>query len=363
MPRIPRLKASASALVLVSVAAMNAKADVITAFSATGTFVDTATLTGSVFIDTTTGVVTGVFLFVSAPDTLLFNTLQNQAANFPTAGDYAIQSGVTQSGLPNFNFGVATSSLIGYSGGPIASILGPANGFASGIRYSATGDVELYTGQLAVEGQTTVQGGAPFAPVALTLPVVGQVFGSIGGAGSQDYYLFNWAGGTFSATASITGPPNASASYLFSAGVVGTCGSGASATLDNSDSFTNTISIANLAQGQYCIGLDANNTNDPSFTLTFNTPVTGVPEPSTFGLFFAGLAVVGGCRRPKRNRRNPDFKAILGQGLFPSDLDDKVSTRSQPETTDLILPQRQIPRGARNQAPRFRISIFSRLIF
>ena len=87
----------------------------------------------------------------------------------------------------------------------------------------------------------------------------------------------------FSATASLTDVPNAGASYLFSEGGAGSCSNGGTATLNSSDNFTGTIFNANLAPGQYCIGIDANDPNDPAFALTFNTPVTGiqaVPEPS-----------------------------------------------------------------------------------
>ena len=63
------------------------------------------------------------------------------------------------------------------------------------------------------------QGGTTSAPVYLIggVPVAG-VTGTIGGLGSEDYYSFVWAGGAFSASASITGA-NTGASYLFSEGV------------------------------------------------------------------------------------------------------------------------------------------------
>jgi hypothetical protein len=130
---------------------------------------------------------------------------------------------------------------------------------------------------------------------------VGEVTGTIGGFGSQEYYLFSWGGGAFSATASVTGASSA-ASYLFTEGLAGTCTGGASQTLNIGDSFMSTIAIANLAPGQYCIGLDANNPNDPAFALTFNTPVSGVPEPSGFVLLSAALGMIGVVRHAKRGR-------------------------------------------------------------
>ncbi len=68
----------------------------------------------------------------------------------------------------------------------------------------------------------------------------------------------------------------------------GGCSGGRTATLNSSDSFTGTIAIANLAPGYYCVGIDANSSNDPAFALTFNTPVTGAPA------FFTGQVSLGG---------------------------------------------------------------------
>ena len=110
-------------------------------------------------------------------------------------------------------------------------------------------------------------------------------------------------GGAFSATASVTGA-NVGASYLFSEGVAGTCSSGGTATLNGSDSFSSTIAIANLAAGQYCIGVDANNANDPAFALTFNTPVSGVPEPSAFALLAVGFGMISVLRLKRSRERS-----------------------------------------------------------
>jgi hypothetical protein len=120
------------------------------------------------------------------------------------------------------------------------------------------------------------QGGTVAEPVFLVgaSPMAG-VSGTISGQGVEEFYEFYWAGGAFTATAQIIGTPNAGASYLFSAGAIGSCNSAGTLTLDASNSFTGTITLPNLSAGDYCIGLDANNSNDPAFTLTFNTPVAG----------------------------------------------------------------------------------------
>jgi hypothetical protein len=172
---------------------------------------------------------------------------------------------------------------------------------------------ESYSGSLSVTNPTVVvamnqpltllnfQGGLSSAPVGLPAgQLVSGITGSIGGSGSQDYYSFDWAGGLFSATASITGAPGG-ASYLFSAGAAGSCGSGTSATLNSGDSFASTIET-NLASGQYCIGISTDGLDDPNFALTFNTPVTDqAPEPSGFVLLSIGLGMAGVLRLRKRS--------------------------------------------------------------
>ena len=68
-----------------------------------------------------------------------------------------------------------------------------------------------------------------------------------------------------------------------------------SQTLNSSNGFDSTISVGNLAAGAYCVGIDANSANDPNFALSFNTPVSSSPEPSTFVLVSGGV-VVAVCR-------------------------------------------------------------------
>ena len=167
---------------------------------------------------------------------------------------------------------------------------------------SSTAATSTFTATVATT-LNNFPGGPSSAPVFLIGSTVGVVTGTIGGQGSQDYYSFLWSGGAFNATSSITGA-NAGASYLFSEGVVGSCSAGGTATLDSSDSFTGTIAITSLAAGQYCIGINANDPHDPAFTLTFNTPVSGVPEPATFTLvgtasllFFRKLRIRFGAGR------------------------------------------------------------------
>jgi hypothetical protein len=165
-------------------------------------------------------------------------------------------------------------------------------------------DVETWGSGLTADSFTiqvgsteTEQGGPSSAPISL-FNEVDQATGTISGQGTQDYYSFNWGGGAFSATASLTGT-NSGMSYLFSEGLTGgTCASGGSSTLNSSDSFTGTIAIANLGPGLYCIGLDSNSANDPSYTLTFNTPLPAqTPEPSSCFFLLIGFATLGSLPR------------------------------------------------------------------
>jgi hypothetical protein len=154
------------------------------------------------------------------------------------------------------------------------------------------------------------QGGTASAPVYLAGGApIGELTGTISGFGAEDYYSFYWGGGVFGATASITGA-SAGASYLFSAGVTGSCNSVGSLTLNSGDSFSGTISVGDLPAGQYCIGLDANSANDPDFSLTFNTPVSASPEPGAFFLLCGGLAAIPAARHaakrtPRRGHITP----------------------------------------------------------
>jgi hypothetical protein len=175
----------------------------------------------------------------------------------------------------------------------------PANVCLLVVNSNSCDSAEKSTVQAA--GELDLQGGPSSSPVLLDAALVEQVTGTIGGQGTTDYYSFFWEGGAFSATASITGTPNNGASYLFSEGVAGSCSSGGSATLNGPD-FTGTIAIGNLAAGQYCIGIDANDSHDPTFAINFATPVSGVPEPSTLVLLLAGLGMVGALRFTRRSR-------------------------------------------------------------
>jgi hypothetical protein len=149
------------------------------------------------------------------------------------------------------------------------------------------------------------QGGSSSLPTLLPSgQPVAEVTGTIGGFAEEDYYLFAWDGGAFSATGTIVGAISGGTSYLFSEGAAGSCTSGAAVMLDGGNSFTNTIAIGNLAPGRYCIGIDGTAPADPGFTLKFNTPLDGpTPEPVTLASLVLGLGLIGALRLAGRRRK------------------------------------------------------------
>ena len=156
-----RQKARLAPLVLIACSAFSvstANADTIQAFNATGTFVDGASLSGTVTVNTTTGIVTASSLAVSAPDALAFNFVQFQQSN--VSGLWTLTFGTTAVGLPNLNIGIATigssNPMIGYTGGTVASNATPVIGAASDIFYSAASQVVLSSGSFTLPAATAV---------------------------------------------------------------------------------------------------------------------------------------------------------------------------------------------------------------
>jgi hypothetical protein len=248
---------------------------------------------------------------------------------------------------------ISPTSLTGVSGGGLpgpfvgdtvaswATPCGPGNMYSGAaqfykVPFNSLGFYTAYNspaggadaiGTLTIAAELNLQGGPGTSPTLLDVPLVAVVTGTIGAQGTEDYYTFLWGGGPFSATGSITGPTNNGASYSFSEG--DTCGSGG-ATLDGTDSFTATITIPNLAAGQYCIGIDANNVNDPTFAINFNTPVGGVPEPSAFVLLAAGLGIIGLLRLGKAHgirSAPPRLPSGVSRRFRQHDTSTRMSTR------------------------------------
>lgn len=275
---------------------------------------------------------------ISALTAASFNLLQGVNPAMPLTVDFdsfTAPAGATGAGTELEIYNSMTDVLVynsGFLSDSATSVVIPSNTLYAGTQYqvslesdvqddttdSSTGValdqffnsftyVNFTTASLAT--YNSLQGGSSSSPTLLfsgqsTSSPVSEITGTIGGSGTEQYYEFYWGGGAFTADLSISGA-NSGASYLFSEGVAGTCSSGGTATLDSADSFTGSIAIASQAAGDYCIGVDANNSSDPGFTLTFTTPVSSFasPEPSSFILFPAGLGMIGFLRYARGKRK------------------------------------------------------------
>jgi len=169
-----------------------------------------------------------------------------------------------------------------------------ANPVDSLLAWKTITDGEFATLMAPPPNTTTVnlQGGTLANPVPLQAQGrIGQVNGSIGGAGAEDFYLFYWAGGQFEANAQLYGA-DPHDSYQFElidqhGKVLQTL------VLDQSNNFTASLSY-NLAQGpNYEVGLLASSSNiDPNYSITLETPVVSVPESDMATLIILGLIIV-----------------------------------------------------------------------
>src|SRR5579864_2916539 len=119
------------------------------------------------------------------------------------------------SGSPGFLSSAATfwSQACGSSasGGPFTGALADllVSPASFGIFDTYGQRTHQLNGTLTIADVTNLQGGPSTSPVILDVPLVAQINGTIGGAGTEDYYSFLWNGGAFSTTAIIGGTPNA----------------------------------------------------------------------------------------------------------------------------------------------------------
>lgn len=144
-------------------------------------------------------------------------------------------------------------------------------------------------------------GGGQADPTPLPTGTVTGIAGQIGPGSNQQFYSFDWQGGLFSATASMSGATPDQAFQFMLAGM----GMPAMTTkLLDENYFMGTLA-ATLAPGRYSIGLFGVVREDPAFTIRFDTPVSSaVPEPAAWLLLLLGAGATGGMVR-RRRRTGP----------------------------------------------------------
>ena len=117
-----------------------AHADNIVTFDASGLFhADLATLSGTITVDTTTGIVDDVDLFVSAPDSFTFDGILLQTCTFGSNGNTCVVSfdtnGTGNATYPLLNLVLGINTLVGYNGA-LGVGTAPLNGSSSDLEFS-----------------------------------------------------------------------------------------------------------------------------------------------------------------------------------------------------------------------------------
>jgi hypothetical protein len=161
------------AVLLLVVGVPSAYADTVTTFDATGTFGDGSTLTGTVMIDITNGLVTAVDLSVGSPGDLgpLTAFVQSTiATNTATAVD------VTGTGGAELFLLLPDGSLIGYGGSDLCSTTEVCTVFGAFSFYGKSGMLvsALISGNLT-EATTGVTTPEPSSMFLLTTGLLGLV--------------------------------------------------------------------------------------------------------------------------------------------------------------------------------------------
>ena len=122
----------------------------------TGTFADGATLGGTITIDNTAGTVTAQNVTISPPDAGAFTVSQGNSSG---GLYYDVGLGTTGGIYPSLSMALATTTLVGYTGGPLCNNLNPSlcGGVTSGLRTSASNLIVLNSGSASTTppGQQT----------------------------------------------------------------------------------------------------------------------------------------------------------------------------------------------------------------
>ena len=262
----------------------------------------------------------------AASETLGFLSHDNVITSFSVPGaSFTAALGINNSGDIVGSYIPATSSdeLAFVRLGNLYTLLDvPESVFANATVTNATGinDAGAIVGYAGLSGtnfnngflatpiagaplKIALDGGGADAPVALPISKIGSVSGAIGGGVASQFYSFDWAGGTFGATLSLTNG-DAAISYGFQLCSGPSCGTILDSATLKSGQWTGTLTD-DLAAGTYTIGLIEHEPGvDPYFTLSFLSPVSSAaPEPAAWTLFLVGFGLVSGSARVRLARR------------------------------------------------------------
>lgn len=221
---------------------------------------------------------------------------QSAPMSNPNGINYLLPSNTLLPG-GDYQYYIIFSNIV-HCGGVQACGTGMSPGFVLEFDMITYGSFTTSAAVTSPQTLVNFEGGTPQNPVPLPLVGhIGQLDGTIGGIGSTDFYLFYWHGGAFQASIDVAGAtPGATYEYeLLDAfgNVIETM------TLDQSNNFIGTID-ATLITGLFAIGLVSTSAFDPLFTIHFDTPVQGVPEPDTLALLVLALVLGGTMERAKR---------------------------------------------------------------
>ena len=127
------------------------RAETVETFDASGTFHSGSTLSGTMTLDVTTGVIQSIDV---TADSLNFRFVQNTAMEW---GNLWVITGEQFTGTPNFNFGMDpnVTTLVDYSGGWIASTYHSDSG-VSDVVYSPTNYDYLVSGSFTEVPEPTL---------------------------------------------------------------------------------------------------------------------------------------------------------------------------------------------------------------
>jgi hypothetical protein len=133
-----RMRLLAIAAVLLSVS-LGARADTFTTFDISGTLASGSVLSGTITLDSTTGVVTAGDVKASSPDSLSFGSAIYQDCT--SYGGDCLLGLYSSSSFPALVLVFDGSTYVGYDGGALGSESEPANGVFSDVEFSTGSDI------------------------------------------------------------------------------------------------------------------------------------------------------------------------------------------------------------------------------